>query len=175
MAWEILKSILKNSRLLIQPIEIGLNPSGNTKFHFREIWGEPRWQRLITDAAALNLKMCKPEEYVSGINAARAIEAYGQTNAEDYISSVFKAVFLNRVDISIPNSLRLHLQADGIDSSILAAAIEDSKTAQKANDQSMLWGHERIRMLPTIEAGDERYCGFIDRASLERYLRALID
>lgn len=175
MAWEILKGILKNSKVTVQPIEIGLNPPGNTKFHFREIWGEPRWKRLIADAALVGIKISRPPQYVSGINAARAIEDYGQTNACDYITSVFRAVFLAGIDISIPTSLRLHLQSEGLDSSILAAAIENPATGTKAEEQALLWGHDRIRMLPTIEAGGERYCGFTDRSGLERHLRSILD
>ncbi len=175
IAWELLRSLLKQSRLTLQPIEIGLNPPGNTKYHFREIWSEQRWSRIIADAAAVGLKISCPERYVSGIPAARAIEAYGNLNAEDYITSIFRGFFCARVDISIPTSLRLHLQSEGLDSSILAAALEDPTTEVKAIERTMLWGHDRVRMLPTIECGEERFCGLIDKAGLERHLRAILD
>lgn len=175
IAWELLRAVLKSTRLTLQPIEIGLNPPGNTKFHFREIWGSLRWKRLIEEAAALKLTISQPEKYVSDIPAIRGIEAYGKLNAEDYISSIFRAFFSARIDISIPTSLRLHLQSDGLDSSILAAALDDPKTEIKANDQLLLWGHERIRMLPTIECGEERFCGLVDKNGLERLLRSVLE
>lgn len=175
IAWELLRALLKQSRLTLQPIEIGLNPPGNTKYHFREIWSEQRWNRIIADAAAVGLKISRPERYVNGIPATRAIEAYGPLNAEDYITSIFRGFFCARVDISIPTSLRLHLQSEGLDSSILAGALDDPKTEARANELTMLWGHERVRMLPTIECGEERFCGLIDKSGLERHLRAILD
>ena len=174
MTWEMLKKLL-SSKVSLAPIEIGLFPPGTSKFHFREIWGEPRWNRLVNDAEKINVRVSQPDKYVSGITAARAIEAYGQESAKDYITSVFHAVFFRHLDISLPNSLRLHLQSEGIDSSILSAAIENPETEKKANDQLLLWGHERIRMVPTIELDEERYCGFIDQSGLERFLRAVLD
>ncbi len=175
MAWEMLKKMLKDSKVTLNPIEIGLTPPGNTKFHFREIWAEPRWRRLIVDADKTGIKISQPEKYVSAINASRAIEAFGNANAPDYISSVFRAVFLRRIDISIPASMKLHLQSEGLDSSILTHALEDPVSEQKANDRLLLWGHERIRMVPTIELDGERYSGYVDFSSLERFLRVVID
>ncbi len=175
MAWEILKSLFKTSKVSIAPIETGLFPTGNTKYHFREIWGEPRWKRLIEDARSCGLNISIPDKYVSSINASRAIESFGAANVSDYITSVFRAVFMSRIEISLPNSLRLHLQSEGIDSSIFAAALEDPDTEKKALDNTLLWGHKRIRMIPTIELEDERLSGFIDKGSLERFLRGVLD
>lgn len=175
MAWEMMKSLFKSSKVPIAPIEVGLFPTGNTKYHFREIWAEPRWKRLVEDAKSCGLTISRPEKYVSSINASRAIEAFGAANAPDYISSVFRAVFVARVEISLVNPLRLHLQSDGIDSSIFAAALENPETEKKAVSNTLLWGHNRIRMLPTIEFEDERLSGFIDKGSLERFLRAVLD
>lgn len=174
-AWELLRAVLKNARLTLQPIGIGLNPQGNTKYHFRDIWSSQRWKRIIEEAAPLKLTISQPGKYVSDANAVRAIESYGSLNAEDYISSVFRAFFSARLDISIPTSLRLHLQSDGLDSSILAAALDDPKTEKQVSDQFFLWGHERIRMLPTIECGDERFCGLVDKHGIERLLRSVLE
>ena len=174
MTWEMLKSMLSN-KVSIAPIEIGLFPQGTSKYNYQDIWAEPRWNRLVKDAAKLNLKITPPAKYVSGITAARAIEAYGNINAIDYVTSVFRGVFFSRIDISIQSSLRLHLQSEGIDSSILSSAVDNPATEKKANDQLLLWGHERIRMLPAVELGDERYCGFIDKPGLERFLRSELD
>ncbi|EKD82468.1 MAG: hypothetical protein ACD_39C01278G0005 [uncultured bacterium] len=174
MTWEMLKKLLSN-KVSLAPIEIGLFPQSTSKFHYQDIWGEPRWNRLVKDAAKINLKISPPEKYVSSITAARAIEFYGNIGAKDYITSVFRAVFFSRVDISLPNSLRLHLQSEGIDSSILSAAIDNPATEKKANDQLLLWGHERIRMVPTVALAEERYCGFIDQPGLERFLRSELD
>jgi len=157
------------------PIEIGLFPSGTTKFHFRELWAEPRWNRLIADAKSVGLSIYKPEKYVSSLNAARAIEKYGPANASDYITSVFKGFFQKRIDISLPTSLKMYLQSEGIDSGVLSSAIEDEKTEKKALENQLLWGHDRIRMVPTIELDGERYSGFVDLQSLERFLRSVID
>ncbi len=174
MAWEMLKSLLSN-KVKVAPIEIGLFPQSTSKYNYQDIWAEPRWNRLVKDAAKLNLKITPPEKYVSGITAARAIEDYGNINAIDYITSVFRGVFFSRIDISLQNSLRLHLQSEGIDSSVLSAALDRPETEKRANEQLLLWGHERIRTLPTIELGDERYCGFIDKPGLERFLRSELD
>lgn len=175
MAWEILKKLLKNSSSTIAPIEVGLFPTGTTKFHFREIWGEPRWNRLIEDAAKLGLRINAPTKYVSALNASRAIIAYGKANAEDYITSVFRAVFLTRTDISLPNSLRMHLQSEGLDSSVFATAIEDASTEKLAKEQQLFWGSRRLREVPVLEYDDERYSGYMEQSGLERYLRAILD
>ncbi|MBU1107482.1 MAG: DsbA family protein [Candidatus Riflebacteria bacterium] len=174
MAWEMLKKLLSD-KVSLAPIEIGLIPPSTSKFHYREIWAEPRWNRLVKDAEKINIRISQPDKYASGINAARAIEAYGSSNAKDYITSVFQAVFFRHLDISLQNSLRQHLQSEGIDSSVLSAALEDPETEKKANDQLLLWGHERIRMVPSIELDEERYCGFIDQSGLERFLRSVLD
>ena len=175
IAWEILKKLLKNSKRSVAPLEVGLHATGSTKFHFREVWGEPRWQRLITDASAAGIRINKPEKYVSGLNAARAVEAYGKANAEDYITSVFRAFFLTGTDISLPTSLRMHLQSEGLDSSVFAAAIEDSSTEKLAHEQQLFWGTRRLREIPVIEHEDERYSGFMEPSGLERFLRAILD
>lgn len=175
IAWEMLKKILKGSKITLNPIEIGIFPPSTTKFHFREIWARPRWERLIKDAEQAGVKITKPEKYVSSINASRGIEAFGAANAPDYITSVFKAFFFRRIDISIPISLRTHLQSEGLDSAILAQCLEDPGTEKAAQEKLLLWGHERIRMIPTIELDGERYSGYVDFASLERFLRPVMD
>ena len=112
MAWEILSKILNKKNIKIAPIEIGNSPQGNTKYHFREIWGKPRWERLIKDADELGLKILQPKDYVSSLPATRAIEEYSKDNIFDYITSIFRAVFVTQVNISHVNSLRLHLQSE---------------------------------------------------------------
>lgn len=175
MGWEILKKLLKKSNKTIAPIEVGLFPSGSTKYHFREIWSGERWKRLIEDGAKLGIRLNQPDKYVSAINAARAIEAYGKANAADYITSVFRGVFLTGVDISLPTTLRMHLQSEGLDSSIFAAAIEDPATEKLALEHHSFWGSRRLREVPVIEYDSERYSGFMEESGLERYLRAILD
>ncbi|MDN5279266.1 MAG: hypothetical protein PWR01_3231 [Clostridiales bacterium] len=175
MTWEMLKTMLKNKQITVCPIEVGLFPPGNTKFHFREIWGDPRWNRLIQDADKLGLRISKLDKYVSSLFVSRAIEAYGSASAEDYISSVFRGVFLTGINISLPNSVRMHLQSEGLDSSIFATAIENPATEKKALDHQLLWGSKRLRQVPTLEYDSERYSGFMDSIGLERYLRAIVD
>ena len=90
MVWHLLLKLLKNSELTVAPIEIGYSSLGNTKYHFREIWSEERWARLIEDAKKLGLRMSQPSKYVSGLQAARALEVYNGSEIVDYISSVFR-------------------------------------------------------------------------------------
>lgn len=175
IAWEVLKNLLKQSKVNVAPIEIGLLPPGNTVYHFPELWGTPRWERLSDEAKKLNITINRPEKYVSAIGAAQAIEAYGSTSACDYINSVFRAVFTSRIDISISAILKQHLQTEGIDSSIYADCQNRPEAAKRATEQLLLWGQKRIRMLPTVEYEDERYSGLIDHYSLERHLRAVTD
>ncbi len=175
IAWEILKKLLKKSTIAVCPIEVGICPTGNTKFHFREVWGEDRWQRLIEDGAKLGIRITRITRYVSGINAARALESYGKSNAEDYITSVFRAVFLTGIDISLPTTLRMHLQSEGLDSSIFAQAVEDPRTERMALEQQLLWGIRRLREVPVVELEDERYSGYIEQSGLERFLRTILD
>jgi 2-hydroxychromene-2-carboxylate isomerase len=175
MAWEILSKILNKKNIKIAPIEIGNSPQGNTKYHFREIWGKPRWERLIKDADELGLKILQPKDYVSSLPATRAIEEYSKDNIFDYITSIFRAVFVTQVNISHVNSLRLHLQSEGLDSSIFADAQEKPETLALAKANQLLWGHERIRTIPTIQLEDERYSGLIDENGLTRFLRSILD
>ena len=175
MAWELLKKLLKNSAKTIAPIEVGLFPTGNTKFHFREMWGEPRWQRLMLDANKLGMRINQPTKYVSGLNASRAIIAYGKANAEDYISSIFRGFFLTGTDISLPTVVRMHLQSEGLDSSVFAQAIEDKSTEKLAGEQLLFWGSRRLREIPVLEFEEERYSGFMEQSGLERFLRAILD
>ncbi len=175
MVWHLLLKLLKNSELTVAPIEIGYSSLGNTKYHFREIWSEERWARLIEDAKKLGLRMSQPSKYVSGLQAARALEVYNGSEIVDYISSVFRGVFFTGTDISQVNALRIHLQSEGVDSSGFSAALETPSTLKAAEDNQLLWGHKRIRTVPTLEFESERYSGFVEESGLERYLRAILD
>jgi 2-hydroxychromene-2-carboxylate isomerase len=175
MTWELLKELLQDSSYSIAPIEVGLFPSGKTKFHFRDLWGKPRWERLINDAKQLGLKISQPTSYVSSLTSARGIKSYGKANAGDYISSVFRAVFVAGIDISLTSSLRLHLQSEGIDSSVLAEALEKPETEKEVNEQFSFWGTKRLRQLPTLEYDEERYSGFMDKYGLKRFLSTIVD
>jgi 2-hydroxychromene-2-carboxylate isomerase len=175
IAWELLKPLLKNKSTSVTPLEIGISHTGSTKFHFRDVWGEPRWKRLISDAKQHEIKLKPPKKYVTSILASRAITAYGKASCEDYISSVFRAVFVAGIDISIPSLLKIHLQSEGLDLSVFNEAIEDSRTEIEANDMQLLWGTRRLRQVPTLEYDQERYSGFIDKYGLERFLRTIND
>jgi 2-hydroxychromene-2-carboxylate isomerase len=175
MTWEILKKILAKQAVKISPINIGLFPPGNNSLHYRKKWGENRWNRLKTDADKMDLKLEKPNGYVSELYAASPVEVFGKTNAIDYISSVFRAFFVAKVNISAPRSLKVHLQSEGIDTNIFSETISDEKMIKNAEEKQLLWGSKRIRQVPTVEYNNERYSGFIDRGGMERFLRGLID
>jgi 2-hydroxychromene-2-carboxylate isomerase len=175
MVWHLLIKMLKKSELTVAPIEIGNSSPGNTKYHFREIWSDERWARLIEDGKKLGLRINQPSKYVSALQASRALEVYEGVEIIDYITSVFRGVFFTGVDISQANALRVHLQSEGIDSSGFSAALETPSTLKAAEENLLLWGHNRIRTVPTLEFENERYSGFIEESGLERYLRAILD
>lgn len=176
MTWEILKTLLKDTDLFVEPVEIGLFPLGNTKFHFREIWAEARWERLQEDAEKVGIKVFnQPREYSNSLYTARALNAYTGANAEDYISSIFRNFFSSNLNLAHASSIKTCLQSDGVDYNLFEAAIKDPETEARAVSMCHLWGTQRIRVLPTVEFDDCRYAGFIDRYGLERFLRALID
>ncbi len=174
MSWVILQQVLKKQDIKIAPIEIGNEPTGSTKYHFRETWGKERWARIIEDAARLNIRISQPEKYVSSFYASRGMSAYTGKDLVDYITSIFRAVFLARVDISMTTSLRMHLQSEGIDSAKFATAIEDPSTEKLAKENLLLWGHNRIRTIPAIEYEKERLSGLINKRGVESFLRAII-
>ena len=175
LAWVLLQNGLKNfDSIKVKPINIGLNPTNNN-FSFRESWDGLRWLRLAKEAKLAGITINKPLEYVSENLTARCIPNYGVGGAEYYISSIFKAVFTDNIDISIAHSLRYFLQSEGNDSEVLIDASNDSKTLNDYLAQVDLWGKKRIRTIPTIEVGDERLAGFITQKQLDDLLRSLTD
>lgn len=175
IVWKTLCDLLQNNKdISVNPINIGLNPNGN-KYSFRELWDGQRWLKLSNEAKTKGIIISKPLKIVSENLAARCIKNYGVSSAEYYISTIFKAVFTSGIDISIPSNLRYFLQSEGNESSILSDAANDNETLTEYEKQTDLWGIKRIRLTPTIELGNERLSGLINKLQLENLLRPLIE
>lgn len=176
IVWKHLLSVLKdNDKITVNPINIGITPPSNNSFSFREFWGKERWERISKEADALGIVINNPSEIVSEDLAARCIQCYEEGSVEYYINSVFKAVFQNKIDISITNTLRYFLQSEGNDSEILIKASKDSETLEKYKEQTELWSKKRIRVLPTIEVDNERIAGFITKRPIENIIHTILD
>lgn len=175
IAWNVINKVLDKTHVTVAPINVGRMPPGNLKYHFRDIWSDERWENLSGDANKLLLKMSKPEKFVSELSVSRAISYYPSDEIPEYISSVFRAVFFTGIDISNNSKMRMHLQSESIDSSLFDDAQHDESTLAKAEEQLLIWGHERLRIVPTIDNKGERYAGLIDAYGLERYIQDLLD
>ena len=173
--WGIMSKVLDKTKIKLAPINVGLTPTGTTKYHFRDIWSDERWERLSRDAEAIGIKISKPARIVSEISVSRALQYFPSEELPAYISSIFRAVFFAGIDISSRNKVRLHLQSESIDSSKFDDAQNDEKTKEKAEEHLLIWGHERLRIIPTIDNKGERYAGLIDSYGLERYIQDLLD
>jgi len=175
IAWTVLNKIVGETSIKVAPIEIGLEPSGKVRYHFRDLWSDERWEKLAEDASKLSIQLTRPTKIVSAISASRALQYFPLDETAAYVSSVFRAVFLTGIDISNKNKLRMHLQSESLDSSKFDDAQNDPSTLKRAEEQLLTWGHERVRMLPTLDNKGERYSGLIDAYGLERYIQDLLD
>jgi len=174
IAWNVISKVLDKTSVTLAPINVGYMPPGNLKYHFRDIWSDERWAKLSGDANKLLLKMSKPEKFVSELSVSRAISNYAADEISEYISSVFSAVFFTGAGISSNSKLRMHLQSESVDSSPFDDAQHDESTLAKAEEQLMIWGHERLRIVPTIDNKGERYAGLIDASGFECYIQDLL-
>lgn len=175
LTWVKLCNNLKDvDNVKVKPINIGLNPP-NKNFSYMECWGGERWLRLSNEAKQLGIIINKPLEIVSEEHTARSVESYGPANAEYYISTIFKAVFSNNLNIAITPTLRYFLQSEGNDSEVLVNACNDPNTLKTYNENIELWTKKRIRTLPTIEFSNERLAGFITNIQIEYVLRSITD
>ena len=176
LAWKQICDLLKdNDKITLNPINIGINPPSNNSFTYREYWGKPRWERIAKEANNLNIIIEEPEKIVSEEVAARAITSSEKSGVEYYISTIFKAVFSKKQDISISTLLRYYLQSEGIDSEIIVNASKEALTTDTYNKQTELWTQKRIRVLPTIEVQNERLAGFVTKRQIENLFRSIID
>lgn len=163
LVWEQLCRLLNNNdQIKINPISIGINPPNNFKFNHIELWNSAHWEKLAKDAEQLGIELKKPQKFVSEAEVACAIKLYGAVGAEAYISSIFKAVFCENLDISVPSSLRYLLQSEGVDSSILIKAFENHHLGENFENLNNIWGSKRIRALPTLESTESRSSGFLN-------------
>ena len=176
LAWIQLSKILKdNNKVSLKPINVGIEPIGNNRYSYRDLWGGERWLRLSNEARKFGVSLSKPVKIVSENLTSRSLEYFGPSGAEYYISSIFKAVFSSNLDISITSTLRYFLQSEGNDSELIVKACEDDNSLVKAKANIDLWCKKRIRLLPTIEIGSERIAGFINNKQIEDLLRLIID
>ena len=176
ITWRLLSDILRdNEKVSLNPINIGIAIDGWNKYSYMNLWGGERWLRLSREAQSLGIKISKPLNIFNEELVARAIESYENTGAEYYISTVFKAVFISNLDISISNVIRYFLQSEGNDSDIFMEALGNENTLIKYKNNLDLWHKKRIRLLPTIEIGTDRISGFVKKRQIEDFLRPLLE
>jgi len=174
MAWELLFKALKNRDIPMQLHGIGLNPPGNPLMHNRGIWSDQRWEQIKKQSEKLGLFVRKPQFMENSIIPTRGLSKYRGLGLREYVSGVFKAIFREGIDLAKSHSLIDFLQSDGVDVKPLNEALSDPATLEKVKEDTLLWGHDRIRMIPTFQVGDERYAGLVDERGLDNFINLMV-
>jgi len=170
LGWELMQKARRKRSFPMTLIGIGPNPPGNPNLLGRALWSDQRWSALQKLAEQLDITICKPAGKISSLIALRGLTVYEGSALPEYVSGVFRALFRDNIDISIPRSLVDNLQTNGIDPKPLARALMMPETLKKVEDDMFLWGHERIRTLPTLCYGQERLAGLFDQRGIENFM-----
>jgi len=173
IAWELLQRKRRQQPFQMKLIGIGPNPPGNPGLLGRELWCDARWAALHAIAEKLDFVINRPSVQASSQVALRGLDMYEGFGLTDYVSGVFKVLFRDNADISTSSELVEHLQANGIDTVPLLSALKEPETLKKVEDDALLWGHARIRTIPTLEFGNERLAGLFDQRAIENFLVTL--
>lgn len=173
IAWELLQRKRRQQPFQMKLIGIGPNPPGNPGLLGRELWCDARWAALHAIAEKLDFVINRPLVQASSQVALRGLDMYQGFGLTDYVSGVFKVLFRDNADISTSSELVEHLQANGIDTVPLLSALKEPETLKKVEDDALLWGHARIRTIPTLEFGNERLAGLFDQRAIENFLVTL--
>ncbi|OQA05725.1 MAG: DSBA-like thioredoxin domain protein [bacterium ADurb.Bin374] len=173
IAWELLQRKRRQQPFQMKLIGIGPNPPGNPGLLGRELWCDARWAALHAIAEKLDFVINRPSVQASSQVALRGLDMYEGFGLTDYVSGVFKVLFRDNADISTSSELVEHLQANGIDTVPLLSALKEPETLNKVEDDALLWGHARIRTIPTLEFGNERLAGLFDQRAIENFLVTL--
>ena len=169
VAWNILS---KSRQIIGDKISfkgVGLYPSANPRLHGRQIWSEQRWKLIFEMAAREGLEIRKPTREWSPLPLT-GLKAYTGISLNEYVTAVFKAVFQYDVDTSSIQKMTNHLQSEGVDPTPFSDVADDRAVRKKVKDDSLLWGHCRIRLLPTLEIDEERYSGLLDSRGVQNFL-----
>lgn len=173
LGWELLERKRRQQAFPIKLTGIGPNPPGNPGLLGRELWCDSRWTELHAIAEQLGFVIKRPSVQASSQTALRGLSMYEGFGLTDYVSGVFKVLFRDNIDITTPKVLIEHLQSNGIDTMPLANALKDPGTLKKVEDDALLWGHLRIRTIPTLQFGDERLAGLFDQRAIDNFLITL--
>lgn len=173
LGWELLQIKCKQQPFPMTLIGIGPNPPGNPTLLGRALWGDHRWSELQKLGEKIGIVIHRPTVPATSQVALRGLGMYEGCSLTDYVSGIFKALFRENVDISVPRILIDYLHASGIDSKPLEMALADPNTLKQVEDNLLLWGHNRIRTLPTFQAGSERLAGLFDQRAIDNFLITL--
>jgi len=173
LGWELLERKRREQPFQVKLVGIGANPPGNPGLLGREFWSDARWSELHAIGHKLGIVINKPPSPSSSQVALRGLSLYEGFGLTDYVSGVFKVFFRDSVDISTSKALVEHLQLNGIDTLPLLNALKDPETLKKVEEDSLLWGHARIRTVPTLEFGAERLAGLFDQRAIDNFLITL--
>ncbi len=174
LAWEIFQRTLGSREIPFQLTDIGLDPPGNPSILGRSLWSDVRWNALQKRGKDVGIIISKPTFTEITPNVRRGLLYYSGTSLKEYVSGVFKGVFQSGIDFSSRKVAVDYLQSEGIDPNPFQEALADPTTLEKVEEQSLLWGHERIRTIPTFQFRDERYGGVIDQRGVENFLGLIV-
>lgn len=169
-----LQRVLKDRNLLFAAYAVGLqNPMPNAPLALPN--DDPaRWEKLRKRADPLGITIKGPPGAIDSLLARRGVLRYQGLSRQEYVDGVFKAVFRDHIDINNEKSLSSYLQAEGVDIHPLLSALADDSTQGMCDDVAKLWELRRLRIIPTIEIGEERAAGLIEPRGLENLLARVI-
>ena len=177
LAWVSLRKIMRKSSSGLIPFELSA-ANKDRQSTYMDYWNDSRWKNISDLGNEIEVIIKPPKENKQGIdNLIRAINKSNEQLLERFITSVFKANFEASIDISNDESLFSFLSNDGFSSQEIDKLFSDhSDNKEKISMDSLSkWESEKIRMLPTIKIGEERFIGYSNNRNFIKILSPLID
>lgn len=164
LSWELLKKKMANCNTRFKPIELSSNKALNSSFSFQEYWGENRWAKISSYAKELGISIKSPSILPDCSLSGSLVCEKNILLVEQIISAVFKAIFSDGSDVSKEKNLLKSLKANGLSDAMLkdlVYATNESDLTEEDQKKALIWENKKIRMLPTIEIGNDFHVGLL--------------
>ncbi len=132
---------------------------------------DKRWAPIGARGRVVGAEIKPPAVWLPSHLALRGALGYDEFGRlDEYMRGVFKAVFVDGIDITKAQPITTHLQSEGVDIIPFSAALADNSTETQLRELQTEVRSLRLRLLPTFMLGDERLAGVVDRTAINNLL-----
>lgn len=169
MAWKHLTESEDSKKLKLRPVE--KNYINNLqKSNFNDTIGKDRWERLAQKFSKDNIPFNKPKKTYD-TSLAASILGKMKSDTERYISSVFKAMFEESIDISNKEAFLKYLKTEGFDLSMSKDDFDQTEDTKYNHNYPIA----KFAVLPILESDGISQMGLLDQRSLTGFINGVTD